>query len=196
MIIPAEGHLLFAVNGVAALNGGLPNPAGVYSPDFWMGNGSDGIKMQCMNTIIDAVIWDDGATFPDPIGSSMSLMIDKYDSVSNDSGVNWETVPFTYGDGDYGTPGGVNDIQLSVGSAQIMNYDVYPNPVVGGSLTIKSNSSAKKQVSMYSISGQKVYFSDFYGQMLEINVRGFDVGVYVLKIMEQNMIIQKKIVVK
>ena len=196
LIIPAGGYLMFAVNGYEGTNGGLPTPDGVYSPDLWMGNGIDGVAIQCMGSIIDSVIWDDGATFPDPEGASMSLKIDQFDSVSNDNGANWETVSFTYGDGDYGTPGAENDVQLGIWSALQNSHNIYPNPVIGGILTINTNDSEGKQVSIYNISGQNVYMLDFEVEVLDINVEKFQAGIYILKIVKNNRIFQSKIIIK
>ena len=66
-------------------------------------------------TIIDRVAWDDGATFPDPDGSSMSLCpkldepISAIDATENDDGTYWTESVTTMSSGDLGTPGDGND---------------------------------------------------------------------------------------
>lgn len=109
LTIDAGEYLLFALNGTAAENGGLPNVDYVYS-GITLGNSTDGIVIKnTEGTIIDEVTWDNGSTFPDPSGASMSLKITKLSSLNNDSGANWEAASLSYGDGDLGTPGLAND---------------------------------------------------------------------------------------
>jgi hypothetical protein len=55
------------------------------------------------------VAWDDGATFPDPTGASMSLDPSKLTADLNDDGEAWCTSSSVFGDGDLGTPGAPND---------------------------------------------------------------------------------------
>ena len=55
---------------------------------------------------VDSIAYDDGSTFPDPNGATMSLLELNLD---NTIGGNWvEYDSLTYGDGDYGTPGEPN----------------------------------------------------------------------------------------
>ncbi|MEN8156800.1 MAG: lamin tail domain-containing protein [Bacteroidota bacterium] len=119
LIIPAGGYLLFAINGDVATNGGLPAVDFVYPSLLSLANGTDGIQINCSGTVIDAVLWDDGATFPDPNGASMSLMADYMNSVDNDNGANWEEATSAYGNGDLGTPGTSNVAvcELQIGAA-------------------------------------------------------------------------------
>jgi len=53
--------------------------------------------------------YDDGATFPDPDGASMSLDPGSYDAGDNDLGGNWCEGASDYNMGDLGTPGAAND---------------------------------------------------------------------------------------
>ncbi|MCF8378689.1 MAG: lamin tail domain-containing protein [Bacteroidales bacterium] len=106
LILPANGYLLFAIDGDVATNGGIV-PDYVYPSDiaFSLANATDGIQIRCSGTVIDKVIWDDGVTFPDPNGASMSLKPDFMNFADNDNGVNWEAATSPYGNGDLGTPG-------------------------------------------------------------------------------------------
>jgi len=109
LIIPAGGYLVFANNGDLMTNGGL-TPDYVYDyADLTLGNGTDGLTINCLETLIDSVIWDNGATFPDPNGASMSLNVAYLNATDNDDGANWEEAVCPYGDGDLGTPGLPND---------------------------------------------------------------------------------------
>jgi len=112
--IPAGGYGVFAVNGDSATNGGLPQVDYVFlgggtSANFTLGNSTDGIKIFAVDgvTEIDTVIWDNGATFPDPTGQSMALMAG-LDGVANDTGANWCTGKTKFGMGDMGSPGAPN----------------------------------------------------------------------------------------
>jgi hypothetical protein len=68
----------------------------------------DEIHMLAGPTFIDSVAWDDGLTFPDPIGASMELGRLTLDAVANDAGVNWIEGAEVFGSGDLGTPGEPN----------------------------------------------------------------------------------------
>lgn len=70
-------------------------------------NTSDTVRVVCNGVTVDEVSYDDGATFPDPNGQSMSLSFPFYDAVANDSGANWCTGSTSY-NGDFGTPGADN----------------------------------------------------------------------------------------
>jgi hypothetical protein len=197
LIIPAEGYLLLANNGDAATNGGLPTPDFVYANGFpFLGNGNDGITIQCSDEIIDIVIWDDGETFPDPTGASMSLMIDHLNAVDNDEGTNWEMVSFTYGDGDFGTPGGPNDEPVSVKENEFEKLLVYPNPVENGTVIIRTAEPTEKTIELFDILGQKVFSTMMNGKSTEFNFRQFDKGIYLLKVSDSNKTETRKLVIE
>ena len=112
LILPAKGYLVFSNNSDQNLNGGV-TPDYVYDPSLTLGNGTDGLQLFCNANLVDVVVWDNGTTFPNTDGKSMSLMVDKLDFASNDDGSNWEEVSFIFGDGGFGTPGARNDKALS-----------------------------------------------------------------------------------
>ena len=58
---------------------------------------------------IDQVSYDNGATFPNPEGASMSLNPNRMSATQNDLGSNWCESTTTFGVGDRGTPGAPND---------------------------------------------------------------------------------------
>jgi large repetitive protein len=76
-----------------------------------LANATDSLSLaSAAGTLVDAVFWDGGLTFPDPEGSAMSLDPAFYDDVSNDVGTNWCEAPTdaTYTPADHGTPGETN----------------------------------------------------------------------------------------
>ncbi|MDP6942565.1 MAG: lamin tail domain-containing protein [Myxococcota bacterium] len=79
-------------------------PDYVYS-GFLLGNKSDSVILLAGETVIDAVSYDDGLTFPDPTGASMRLDDDATDAALNDDGGNWCEGVEAYAAGDLGTPG-------------------------------------------------------------------------------------------
>jgi hypothetical protein len=108
LVVPAGGHVVLGVNADTAGNGGV-TLSYEYSSAFQLGNTSDELYLANATLVIDAIAWDDGATFPDPTGASMSLSEAARDAASNDSGANWCTATTAYGSGDLGTPGADND---------------------------------------------------------------------------------------
>lgn len=196
LILPANGYLLFANNGDASTNGGLPTPAHVYDPSLTLGNGEDGITIQCQGTIIDKVVWDGGTNFPDPSGISMSLMVDKLDFTSNDDGANWEESTFTYGDGDFGTPGARNDQALSNAENQVEGLSIYPNPVVYGSFVLTSKNFGDKEISIYNVLGKRVFRKTFDSKKIEVNTSSFDSGLYLVRVSEGANVSVGKLVIQ
>ncbi len=100
---PGE-YLVLGRNGDPALNGGIQMDY-VYD-NLNLGNTWDELIIQHPGgNIIDAVAWDNGATFPDPSGASMMLTDPALD---NSIGSNWTTSTLPMADGDLGTPGQEN----------------------------------------------------------------------------------------
>lgn len=105
LLISAGEYLVLGINGELATNGGVPIDY-VYDT-ITLGNGSDSLILQdTAMAEIDRVDYDDGATFPDPNGAAMALIDPALD---NNVGANWCEASTPYGDGDLGTPGGLND---------------------------------------------------------------------------------------
>jgi len=195
LIIPANGYLLFANNGDSALNGGLPTPDYVYS-GLSLGNGSDGIVISCSSTDIDTVIWDNGATFPDPNGASMALDPTKLNATDNDNGVNWheETVN-TYGSGDFGTPKATNSAAAALNDNELEGFKVYPNPVKDALYVNTLNANAKT-VELFSIIGKRVYANKTNATNFNVNVSKLNSGLYILKVSDGTHTSIQKVVVK
>ena len=124
LVVPAGGFLLFSNNADISTNGGL-HVDYEYSGMF-LSNGADELVLFDNGlTEVDRVEWDNGSTFPDPTGASMAL-IDA--SADNNAGANWCEAASTYGDGDAGTPGQVNDC----GFRPVVNEVDYDQPGADG----------------------------------------------------------------
>ncbi|MGB0590675.1 MAG: lamin tail domain-containing protein [Myxococcota bacterium] len=76
--------------------------------DYSLGNGSDAVILEVDGVIIDAVSYDNGATFPDPNGASMSLSPETMTPEGNDDSGNWCAGQTEFASGDKGTPGEPN----------------------------------------------------------------------------------------
>ena len=92
-----------------AINGGAPVDY-AYGSAMALSNGSDELILtdsDAAGTELDRIEWDNGLTFPDPTGASMSLCPSA--EGINDDGLDWTEALSRYGDGDLGTPGAAND---------------------------------------------------------------------------------------
>ena len=92
---------------------GASDDVGGVTPDYvWfdysLGNGSDSIVLEANGVIIDAVSWDNGASFPDPNGASMSLSPEVTTTSGNDEASNWCAGQSAFASGDLGSPGEAN----------------------------------------------------------------------------------------
>ena len=106
LVIPPGGFLVLGNNEDIASNGGVTVDY-TYGGGWYLGNGEDEVVLVDGTLLeIDRVVYDDGATFPDPNGASMAL---KDISLDNNVGANWCQASTPYGLGDNGTPGVEND---------------------------------------------------------------------------------------
>jgi hypothetical protein len=84
-----------------------------YNAGINLNNTTDSLALYCddgMAThLVDYVGYDNGATFPDPTGASISLNPARVSATQNDLGSNWCAASSSFGVGDLGTPGAAND---------------------------------------------------------------------------------------
>ena len=196
IVVPANGYAVLGVNTDMATNGGVTVNYD-YGSSYYLGNGTDDIVLECGGTTIDAVEWDNGATFPDPNGKSMELATNKYDVTDNDSGANWAeaTAEITTG-GDLGTPGTANSFVLSIQRNEIEGFATYPNPVTNNEFTVTTASSDAKQVAIYNVIGKQVFTSNFTGTRSTINIASLAKGLYILKVTEGTKVATSKLIIK
>lgn len=83
-------------------------PDFVWGGSFALNNSSDTVRLVCNTVTVDEVVYDDGATFPDPTGASMSLDPTATTALANDDGSNWCEGQTPYNGADLGTPGVAN----------------------------------------------------------------------------------------
>jgi len=192
LTVPANGYAVFGLNADMGTNGGVVvdyEYSGVS-----LGNSSDGLIIDCTGTIIDQVIWDNGATFPDPTGASMELSTTALDAVSNDDGANWGTAVTSFGSGDLGTPGAANDFTLSTTQFDTIKFSLYPNPTNTGFVTITSNNNEAIQAQVFDVLGKQVLNNTISNNRL--NVSSLNAGLYIVKLTQNNASVTKKLIIK
>ena len=104
LVVPGGGFLVLGNNADFATNGGVT--VGYEYSGVFLSNSSDELVLFDGGSEVDRVEWDNGATFPDPSGISMSL---KNPVLDNNVGANWCEASTPFGSGDLGTPGAAND---------------------------------------------------------------------------------------
>jgi len=110
-LVVADGdYVVFGVNDDTATNGGITvdYDYGTTS-DLTLGNSGDELILSVSGTTIDEIAWDNGTTFPDPTGASMSLDPASDNATDNDNGANWCEGSSVINSIDLGTPGAAND---------------------------------------------------------------------------------------
>jgi hypothetical protein len=122
MLVPGHSYFLIGAVGNPSLNGGISLGMVWTTNSMVLNNDSDTIIIELDGEIIDQVSWDDGTSFPDPNGRTMSLDPDTLDSDSNDEGSNWCYGTSVYGAGDAGTPGSENT-DCPIGSCAELTCD-------------------------------------------------------------------------
>lgn len=88
------------------------------------------------------------------------------------------------------------DATASVKDEEINGFAAFPNPVKNKELTIRSASSDTKKVTLYSLIGRKVFSEKFDGTQKLIDVSTVNTGVYILKVVENNKISTRKLVIR
>jgi hypothetical protein len=191
LIVPANGYAV--IGNVATPNGGVTMNY-TYGNDISLGNGLDGLIIECSSTVIDQVIWDGGPAFPDPSGASMELATNKYTAADNDLGENWGTAVSAFGDGDLGTPGSVNDFTLSVNQFETNIFSIYPNPTSTGFVNITSTNVDAMSVAVFDVLGKQVINKTITNNRLDVS--SLNAGLYIVKISQNNAIITKKLIIE
>ena len=111
LVVVAGGYVVLGASSDTTVNGGVTVDYAYDHNSFKLGNGDDEVVLMDANgNLIDEVIYDNGSTFPDDKGVSLTLNPDTLDATSNDDGANWcNASSEIVASGDLGTPGTAND---------------------------------------------------------------------------------------
>lgn len=193
VVVPAGGYAIF-ITSDSVTNGGI-TPDYIYDgTTTFLGNSSDEISLQCGGNVIDEVIWDNGATFPDPTGASMELSLTAYNATDNDNGANWGVATNNIGNGDFGTPGAANDFTLSTSTFDISTFNVYPNPTNTGFVNITTKANAAVNVTVFDVLGKQVLSKTLNNNTLDVT--SLTTGVYILKLNQNGTSTTKRLIVE
>jgi len=108
---PGE-FFVFTSNGDRNTNGDVAADYAYRHADLMLGNGLDDLAVYAGDVLIDMVMWDDGASMPDPDGASMGLDNVSYGADINDTPSAWCVAirPWTgVSIDDKGSPGADNE---------------------------------------------------------------------------------------
>lgn len=81
-------------------------------------------------------------------------------------------------------------------NSQIEGFAIYPNPVTNGRLSITSNNSDNKQVSIFNVLGKNVLNTTISGTKAEVNTSGISAGIYILKVVEGGKTATSKLIIR
>lgn len=84
--------------------------------------------------------------------------------------------------------------QNAQASADIQGFKLYPNPVTQGKVFIETSHNAPKQIFIFDVLGTKVLQTTILGK--ELNLSDLDKGVYILRVIENNNVATRKLIVK
>lgn len=87
----------------------------------------------------------------------------------------------------------VVDQTLGVKQNAIAGLQVYPNPVVNGTLYINTTANASKAVAIYDVLGKQVVNTTTENA---VNVSNLNAGVYIVKVTEEGKTATRKLVIK
>ena len=188
LMIPSKGYIVLGPNTNTATNGGV-EVAYDYgsSSTFALGNTDDEIIIKDANgNLIDSVAWDNGTHWPKPEGASMALTNVELD---NNTAENWHISSTTYGDGDAGTPGKENNVDLitSFEKTKTQKLIFYPNPVKAKT-NVSSTSNIHKIV-LTDVNGVIVaVWNQISGPKKEIDLSSVKKGIYFIKVITEKSI--------
>ncbi|PRP68014.1 lamin tail domain-containing protein [Nonlabens agnitus] len=189
VIVRANGYALLARS--ATENGGL-SPLYIYD-SFALANSGDEIVIECGGTVIDEIAYN-STDWPYSNGISMELANNSLDATANDDPSNWFAATSTFGDGDSGTPGAVNDATLSSDSIENPQFSMYPNPATSGTLNISVTNGGSVDVEIFSTLGQRVVNQK--AVTTSVNINGLNTGLYIVKLTQGEASQTRKLVVK
>ena len=84
----------------------------------------------------------------------------------------------------------------SVEKNNIEGFTTYPNPVNNGRLTITTSSASEKEVTIFNVLGKRVFSQKFTGTNKQLDVSQIKSGIYIMKVIEDEKVATKKLVIK
>lgn len=83
---------------------------------------------------------------------------------------------------------------LSAEQTDIEGFNLYPNPVTTGKVTITTARNLTKAIVIFDVLGKQVLNRSLPGTLLDVS--SLNAGIYIIKITENNKTITRKLVVK
>ncbi|MFC4723171.1 T9SS type A sorting domain-containing protein [Geojedonia litorea] len=77
---------------------------------------------------------------------------------------------------------------------EIVDLNVYPNPVTNGKLFITTHENLVKTIEIFDVLGKKIFTTRLSGQAIDVSQ--ITSGVYILKITQNNISATRKLVIK
>ncbi|OSY87102.1 hypothetical protein WH52_13185 [Tenacibaculum holothuriorum] len=87
-------------------------------------------------------------------------------------------------------------IVLGTEENTIKNFGVFPNPVTGDNVTIRTSLQENLDVKIYNILGRNVLSTKLTPNNKTVNVSGLNTGIYLLKVVENGKTATKKLVIR
>ncbi|MAG55783.1 MAG: hypothetical protein CMJ83_05790 [Planctomycetes bacterium] len=109
--LPARGFVVLARNDNPQQNGGVNANWEWPFNGFFLSNASDEIEVvDPTGQVLDTIVYDNGATFPDPTGKS----VERRDLQAQPWASNFGEATTLFGGGDLGTPGAGNSLDVTL----------------------------------------------------------------------------------
>jgi outer membrane protein assembly factor BamB len=89
----------------------------------------------------------------------------------------------------------IQDITLSVVDNTIDGFNVYPNPVTNGEISITTAANGTKSVQIFDVLGKQVYSKTIQANET-IKTSNFGAGVYILKVEENGNVATRKLLIE
>ncbi|WP_158840398.1 T9SS type A sorting domain-containing protein [Polaribacter sp. L3A8] len=90
----------------------------------------------------------------------------------------------------------VKNATASLKKNSIEGFATYPNPITAKKITISSNSSDVKEVSIFNVIGKRVFSTSFSGLKKNLDVSAINSGIYILTVTETGKTATKKLVIR
>ena len=86
------------------------------------------------------------------------------------------------------------DFTLDAKTFSIANFKMYPNPTSLGYVTLSSKNSAQMSVSLFDLLGKQVFNKTLSSNKLDVS--GLNSGIYIMKVIQDNTHVTKKLVIQ